>query len=625
MWKVIKWGLTTSWGFLFASALFIFTTWLAGKPIPNLPHLLSLLSANRFWVVPVLILLGILTLVAYQRDSLKNLEKKVGFYKSTSRLGPSDINPSKPWHDPYFLARPAVKKVVGMLDAGHGAVLLGVPLVGKTRCAFEVLKQLRGYHVLSLTPEKQNIAEIRIPRSYLIFKIFKPKVILFLDDLQGYAEKVSPVHLVQHLGKQSKSLAVLATCRSGDEFRDAKKDQAFRSFINQNLEVVDVEELSKNEEKKLAAHFGREWTATSYNGTPGSIVFGLEEMKQRLIGASGEAKALMRSLCLLREAGIETYRQVLTQNVAENVYEVKITRPSADSAWRWLSNAGFLAIRSGMVVPTHAVYIESSFSTDYEAGDTAKDMRTLWQLVSVDGNAREIYDIALNYALRDDHQMAETGFRKYLELVPADSWAHYGLGVALEKQGRTEEAAREFRETIRLDPSYTEAHYNLGVVLGKQGWAEEAEREFREAIRLNPNLAEPHYNLGVELGKQGRTKEEETEYREAIRLDPNDASAHYNLGVVLDSQGRAEEAEAEFHEAIRSNPNLAEPHYNLGLVLGNQERIKEAEAEFREAIRLDPNDAEAHHNLGVALSKQARTEEAEAEFREAKRLGFAPE
>ena len=225
--------------------------------------------------------------------------------------------------------------------------------------------------MLSLKPEKQDIAEIRIPRSYLIFK---PKLILFLDDLQAYVEKFSPVHLVQHLSKRSKCLAVLATCRSGDEFAATQNDQAFSSFINQNLQRVNVEELLKVDEKKLAAHFGREWTETSFNGTPGSIVFGLKEMKQRLLRASREAKALMRSLCLMREAGIRTYRQVLTQNVAQKVYEVKITRPSANSAWRWLSKAGFLAIRAGMVVPTHAVYIESSFSTDYEAGDTARDI-----------------------------------------------------------------------------------------------------------------------------------------------------------------------------------------------------------------------------------------------------------
>ena len=617
MWKVIKLSLATSWGFLFASALFIFTTWLAGRPIPNLPHLLSLLSANRFWVAPVLILLGVLALVAFQQDSLKNPQKKVLFYTSTSRLKPSDMNPSKPWYDRYFIPRPAVNKVVELLAAGRGAVLLGVPLAGKTRCAFEVLKRLRGYHVLTLIPEKQTIAEIRIPRSYLIFK---PKLILFLDDLQAYVDKFSPVHLVQHFGKQSKSLAVLATCRSGDEFRDARKEQAFSSFINQNLPMVDVEELSKDEEKKLAAHFGREWTETSYKGTPGSIVFGLEEMKQRLRAASREAKALMRSLCLMREAGIRTHWQVLTQKVAEKVYEVEITRPSADSAWGWLRNAGFLAIRRDMVVPTHAVYIGSSFSTEYETGDAAKDIKTLWQVVSVDGNAREVYDIALNYGLHGDDQMAEMGFRKYVELVPADSLGHGNLGAALGRQGRAEEEETELREAIRLDPNYAEAHYNLGLALRKQGRAEEEETELREAIRLNPNGALAHCDLGVALGRQGRGEEAETEFRQAIRLDPNHADAHYNLGVALYNQGRGGEAEREFREAIRLDPNHASAHYNLGVVLGKQGRAEEAERELCEAIRLDPNDAEAHYNLGVALYNQGRGGEAEREFREAIRL-----
>lgn len=38
-------------------------------------------------------------------------------------------------------------------------------------------------------------------------------------------------------------------------------------------------------------------------------------------------------------------------------------------------------------------------------------------------------------------QEAETEFRKLLELSPADGYAHFALGRALQKQGRDEEAA----------------------------------------------------------------------------------------------------------------------------------------------------------------------------------------
>ena len=145
MWKVIKWGLGTLWILFLGFAVFVFQKWISGSELPNLPPILSFLSAHRFALVLTLSLVGMLALVAFQQDSLKNLQKKVLFYTSTSRLKPSDMNPSKAWYDRYFIPRPVVNKVAGMLDAGHGAVLFGVPLAGKTRCAFEVLKRLRGY------------------------------------------------------------------------------------------------------------------------------------------------------------------------------------------------------------------------------------------------------------------------------------------------------------------------------------------------------------------------------------------------------------------------------------------------------------------------------------------------
>ena len=47
---------------------------------------------------------------------------------------------------------------------------------------------------------------------------------------------------------------------------------------------------------------------------------------------------------------------------------------------------------------------------------------------------------------------AEQEFRKMLELSPADHYAHYGLGRALEKQGRRTEANGHFKLASSLRP-----------------------------------------------------------------------------------------------------------------------------------------------------------------------------
>ena len=48
---------------------------------------------------------------------------------------------------------------------------------------------------------------------------------------------------------------------------------------------------------------------------------------------------------------------------------------------------------------------------------------------------------------------AEAEFRAMLELSPADDYAHYGLGRALEKQGRDAEANGHYKLASSLSPS----------------------------------------------------------------------------------------------------------------------------------------------------------------------------
>jgi Flp pilus assembly protein TadD len=52
---------------------------------------------------------------------------------------------------------------------------------------------------------------------------------------------------------------------------------------------------------------------------------------------------------------------------------------------------------------------------------------------------------------------AEAEFRAMLELAPADDYAHYALGRALEKQGEDSEANGHYKLASSLRPG--EAHY----------------------------------------------------------------------------------------------------------------------------------------------------------------------
>ena len=65
---------------------------------------------------------------------------------------------------------------------------------------------------------------------------------------------------------------------------------------------------------------------------------------------------------------------------------------------------------------------------------------------------REALGIA--YLRIQRYEEAEREFRAMLELSPADHYAHYGLGRALEKQGRDAEANGHYKLASSMKPSF---------------------------------------------------------------------------------------------------------------------------------------------------------------------------
>jgi Tfp pilus assembly protein PilF len=56
--------------------------------------------------------------------------------------------------------------------------------------------------------------------------------------------------------------------------------------------------------------------------------------------------------------------------------------------------------------------------------------------------------------------------------------------MALEIQGRSDEAISEYRAAVALDPNLAEAQHNLGAALTKAGLAEEGAAHLEAARRI---------------------------------------------------------------------------------------------------------------------------------------------
>ena len=78
------------------------------------------------------------------------------------------------------------------------------------------------------------------------------------------------------------------------------------------------------------------------------------------------------------------------------------------------------------------------------------------------------------------------------------------LGVALQGQGKLQQAIQVFNKAIHLKSDYPEAYYNRGNILTKLGQLEETLASYDQAIQLKPDYAQAYNNRGNALTELGQ-------------------------------------------------------------------------------------------------------------------------
>ncbi len=212
---------------------------------------------------------------------------------------------------------------------------------------------------------------------------------------------------------------------------------------------------------------------------------------------------------------------------------------------------------------------------------------------------------------------AAAHYRRAIELRPDYAPAYNNLGVMQRAAGKVDEAIATYQQALSLKGDYPDAHYNLANALLEKNRLPEAAEHFKIALRSIPDSAGAANNLGVALAAQNRPEDAVAAFRAAVAAEPNSAVAHRNLADALASAGQVPDAIAEFRRAIALDPKDPAAQYNLGVVLLQSNRASEATAALRAAVALAPQSVDAHNNLGIALGSTGDLNGAEAQFRRA--------
>ena len=124
------------------------------------------------------------------------------------------------------------------------------------------------------------------------------------------------------------------------------------------------------------------------------------------------------------------------------------------------------------------------------------------------------------------NKQAEKIYRQVIDQLPRDfpdqHVYHMNLGVAVARQGRSDEALSCFHRAIELRPDYAEAHANLAFALKSNGQFAEALQGFQDALLLEPEDPNTLFNLGILHAERGDAKASITCLRDAIWHEPDD-------------------------------------------------------------------------------------------------------
>ena len=140
------------------------------------------------------------------------------------------------------------------------------------------------------------------------------------------------------------------------------------------------------------------------------------------------------------------------------------------------------------------------------------------------------------------HTEAVAEFKKALDLAPDSLQDKLNYGLALLREGKSDEAVALLKDVQKRDPSLPHTWFNLGIYYKKAGDADAALAQFERFVQLVPSEPIGHYQLGALYRQTGRTADAIAQFETAAKLDPQLAAARFQLYNLYRQTHRTEEA-----------------------------------------------------------------------------------
>lgn len=206
---------------------------------------------------------------------------------------------------------------------------------------------------------------------------------------------------------------------------------------------------------------------------------------------------------------------------------------------------------------------------------------------------------------------AVAAFSKVTASLPNLAEGHFNLGLALEQDGKLDDARKELETALRLKPELRGASLFLGVIAYRQNRFKDAERELARETRLNPNDAKAYMWLGITRLAQNDSQGAIGPLDQAYALDPKDADILYHRGRAY-----LLVANASYDAMFKLNGDSMRVHQVLGEAYAQAYRTQEAISEFEIAVKIAPHQPGLHEELGDQYWVASQLDKALPTYRE---------
>ena len=156
-----------------------------------------------------------------------------------------------------------------------------------------------------------------------------------------------------------------------------------------------------------------------------------------------------------------------------------------------------------------------------------------------------------------DGEEALASYEKALALKPDLLHTLLNAGQTADKLNQQGKAESWYRAATQVDPQSADAANGLGLALAKQGKTDEARRQFERAIALRRDFSNAVNNLGVLYLNQGQVNDAIGAFNYGIGVAPDEDILYLNLGKVYARQGNLEKARQVMQQLLDRKPTSA--------------------------------------------------------------------